>query len=167
MLNFLRKIGFTKGEVILLAALIIIFIIGLVIKELSIKPNFSYDYNRQDSLFIIKSKKLFENSPTNSLTEQQKQRALKLMMLNDSLLGIEEKKTSEDSKLYSIKGKINLNTAGISDLVLLPGIGEITAERIIELREKIGGFKKTEQLKDVKGIGDKKFEKIKDYITVE
>jgi competence protein ComEA len=61
---------------------------------------------------------------------------------------------------------INLNTATAAQLQELPGIGARTAERIIEYREKNGGFKKIEQLMNVKGIGEKSFLKLKDRITV-
>ena len=50
---------------------------------------------------------------------------------------------------------VNLNTATVSQIAALPGIGEKTAERIIEYREKNGGFKKVEDLMNVKGIGEK------------
>nr|HMT11385.1 helix-hairpin-helix domain-containing protein [Ignavibacteria bacterium] len=61
---------------------------------------------------------------------------------------------------------ININTAMIGDLTQLPGIGEVMAERIIDYRTKQGGFKSTEELMKVKGIGEKKFEKIKEHISV-
>lgn len=63
--------------------------------------------------------------------------------------------------------KININTADKDELMLLEGIGESYAERIIEFRESNGGFESVEQLKEIKGIGDKKFAEIKDFITVE
>lgn len=61
---------------------------------------------------------------------------------------------------------VNLNTATVSQIATLPGIGEKTAERIIEYREKNGGFKKVEDLMNVKGIGEKSFLKLKALITV-
>ena len=61
---------------------------------------------------------------------------------------------------------INLNTATAAQIATLPGIGEKTAERIIEYREKNGGFKKVEDLMNVKGIGEKSFLKLKALITV-
>jgi competence protein ComEA len=61
---------------------------------------------------------------------------------------------------------VNLNTATTVQLQDLPGIGPKTAERIIEYREKNGGFKKIEELMNVKGIGEKSFLKLKDRIEV-
>ncbi len=62
--------------------------------------------------------------------------------------------------------KIDLNTATLSQLKGLPGIGPVIAERILELREKSGPFKRIEDLMNIQGIGEKKFLKLKDLITV-
>jgi len=62
--------------------------------------------------------------------------------------------------------KIDLNTATLSQLDGLPGIGPVIAERILELREKSGPYKRIEDLMNIRGIGEKKFLKLKDLITV-
>ncbi|MEQ8170412.1 MAG: helix-hairpin-helix domain-containing protein [Candidatus Eremiobacterota bacterium] len=64
------------------------------------------------------------------------------------------------------KGKININTATLADLDSIPGIGPVIAQRIIDHRNGNGNFKSVEDIKNVKGIGEKTFEKIKDYIEV-
>lgn len=61
---------------------------------------------------------------------------------------------------------VNLNTATPAQIEGLPGIGPATAKRIIEYREKNGGFKKVEELMNVKGIGEKSFLKLKSLVTV-
>ena len=61
--------------------------------------------------------------------------------------------------------KVNINTAGVDELVTLPGIGKAYAERIVEYRQKNGPFKKVEDIVNVRGIGEKTFERIKDRLT--
>ena len=61
---------------------------------------------------------------------------------------------------------INLNTATKEELVALPGIGPAKAQAIIDYRNTHGQFKSIEELKDVKGIGAKRYEKLKGELTV-
>ena len=61
---------------------------------------------------------------------------------------------------------VNLNTATLKDLEMLPGVGTKTAERIIDYRTKKGPFKKIEELMNVQGIGEKNFLKLKPQLTV-
>jgi competence protein ComEA len=61
---------------------------------------------------------------------------------------------------------VNLNTAAAADLQKLPGIGAAMAARIIEYRQKNGGFKKVEELMNVQGIGEKVFLRLKPLVSV-
>lgn len=61
---------------------------------------------------------------------------------------------------------VNLNSAPAEQLERLPGVGPKTAARIIEYRQKNGGFKKIEELMNVRGIGEKAFLKMKPQLTV-
>lgn len=61
---------------------------------------------------------------------------------------------------------VNINTGDIKVISILPGIGKKTAEKIIQYRAEYGKFKKKEELINVKGIGLKKFEKIKSLIIL-
>jgi len=62
--------------------------------------------------------------------------------------------------------KVNLNSATSTELMQLPGVGEVTAEAIISHRESVGSFSAVEELLDVSGIGPAKFEKLQDLVAV-
>ncbi len=64
-------------------------------------------------------------------------------------------------------GTININTATLDDLDSLPGIGPAIAQRIIDYRNQNGAFKKIEDLKQIRGIGDALFDQIKGMVTVQ
>jgi competence protein ComEA len=61
---------------------------------------------------------------------------------------------------------VNINTATAKDLEGLPGIGQKTAARIVEFRQKNGPFKKIEDLMNIEGIGEKSFLRLKPLLTV-
>lgn len=73
---------------------------------------------------------------------------------------------SSSSSSSNAKGKININKATASELTAIPGVGESTAQKIVAYREENGKFKAIEDIKNVSGIGDNKFNNIKDYIAV-
>lgn len=72
---------------------------------------------------------------------------------------IENEKNTKNSK-------ININTAGITELITLPGIGESTAQKIIDYRDENGKFENIEDIKKISGIGESKYNLLKDYIKV-
>ncbi|WP_439382263.1 helix-hairpin-helix domain-containing protein [Amycolatopsis lexingtonensis] len=63
-------------------------------------------------------------------------------------------------------GKVDLNASTADQLDTLPGIGEVMAKRIVQWRTDHGGFTKIEQLRDVDGLGESKFEKLREKVTV-
>ena len=63
-------------------------------------------------------------------------------------------------------GRININTASRSELMDLSGVGEVIAGRIIDYRDRHGPFKSTDEIMNVSGIGERRYEAIKDSITV-
>lgn len=79
--------------------------------------------------------------------------------------GIEASYTS-GSRSGGVKGKVNINTASVEELISLPGIGESKAEAIIRYREGRGTFQRPEDLMAVGGIGEKTYARLKDWITV-
>ena len=105
------------------------------------------------------SEKCIEKTPNNNSCLEQKDVSEK---------GLEEKKNNKASnsktKITPV-GKISINTATKEELMTLPGIGASKAEKIIEYRNKTK-FNEISDIKNVKGIGDSIFEKIKDNITI-
>ncbi|HMD06482.1 MAG TPA: helix-hairpin-helix domain-containing protein [Candidatus Acidoferrum sp.] len=61
---------------------------------------------------------------------------------------------------------INLNTATSEELQQVPGIGPVTAEKILQMRKSYGAFKSVNDLRAVRGIGPKRLEKMRKYLTV-
>ncbi|MEW6107184.1 MAG: helix-hairpin-helix domain-containing protein [Bacillota bacterium] len=74
---------------------------------------------------------------------------------------------TEPSRVFEAdRMRVNINTAGLAELDLLPGIGPALARRIIEHRNAKGRFERPEQLTDVPGIGPRKYDALKDLVTV-
>lgn len=84
------------------------------------------------------------------------QNALDTSLTNDACI---------ENESSIIPSKISLNQATLEMLMTLPGIGEAKAKEILSYREEIGAFESIEQLKDISGIGEAIFDKIKDFIT--
>ncbi len=74
--------------------------------------------------------------------------------------------TSEEPQTPATPRILNINLATADELQGLPAIGQELASRIVKYREGIGGFKSVEEIKQVRGIGDKLFEKIRAYLTL-
>ena len=63
-------------------------------------------------------------------------------------------------------GKVNINTASVEQLTTLPGVGPKLAARIVEYRQKSGGFKSIQELMNVKGIGERNLERIQPHLSL-
>lgn len=108
---------------------------------------------------------LTEKANINKINRAEKLKNNQLIVIpnNESVVSATiTNNSSNDSK----DGIININYASLSKLQNINGIGEVKAQSIIDYREKSGGFKSIEDIKNVEGIGDKTFEKIKDKISI-
>ncbi len=138
-----RLISFTDNEKRILILLAFGFIAGTGIaayqglrSDLEIQ-DFSEQYRQQDTVFIERSEKIPGAEPDTPPP-------LTLLAPNS----------------------ININTATKEELTLLPGIGDVYAERIILYREDYGPFTTAEELLNISGIGERRLEQIKPYITL-
>lgn len=160
-----KKIGLTQTEATVILFLAGLFVLGFIYVEFikgNDPPAYTYiDYSKEDSLFNYYSNQNPENDPEDSLLVSNLEIKKKVLELSDKTAFVKKDLSGLQEK------SININTAGINDFVKLPGIGEKTAEKIIQLRDQRGKFKRLEELMDVNGIGEVKFNKIKRYLTVE
>jgi competence protein ComEA len=158
-----KKIGFTETETIVILFLTGLFILGFVYVEFIKNDTAEYkhvDYTKQDSLFAYYSNINPEFDLDDPRLDSNLEIKRQVLELSDTIAYVKKDLSSLNEK------SINLNTAGISELVKLPGIGEKTAEKIIQLRSERGKFKRLEELLDVRGIGEVKFNKIKKFLYI-
>lgn len=101
-----------------------------------------------------------------SVSEEKNSENNNNININSSGKGQNVKTDRNNVSIMKNNSKININTANISELKQITGIGESTANKIIDYRENVGKFKKIEDIKEVKGIGDAKYESLKNKITI-
>ena len=160
-----KKIGFTETEIYVVLFLAGMFMLGFVyvefIKDDTPTENKNFDYSEEDSLFNYYSKLNPEYNVEDSSLISNLEIKKRVLELSDSFAYVKKDLSS------LVEKSININTAGVSEFVKLPGIGEKTAEKIIQLRNQKGKFRKLEELMEVRGIGEVKFNKIKMYLYID
>ncbi len=109
-----------------------------------------------------------QNIGQNDLQKENDELKNQLSALQNQSQNTGEPATNQSEVLTNAEnsGKININSADLKTLDSLPGIGATRAQQIIDYREKNNGFKSIEEIKNISGIGDKTFEKIKDQISI-
>ncbi len=160
-----RKIGFTETEIKIVLFLIVALIFGMSVQLIKESKNnkdlFQFDYGKEDSLFY-----------NDAIMEEVDESAEKIIEK-----GVDSKRELLDFNGAKFAGNkiknsglpaenIDINKASVDEFASLPGIGPKTAAAIFEYRKRNGDFRKVEDLKNIKGIGKAKFEKIRNYIFV-
>jgi len=160
-----KKIGFTETEIKVIIFLAVGFLIGFGIKIYNdnSKPEYkSYDYTKEDSLFNY-----YNNRAEKNLSAEKNRKEDKIVDSKEEVLDFSSRNFYKKKSLLPPEEKsINLNEADLETLIRLPGIGQITAQKIIDLRSKKSKFENLEELMEVKGIGKVKFNKIKKFLYI-
>ena len=142
-----HRLGFTRNETLVLLFLVAVILVGSLIPEL--RPaddrgatDIRVAYTSADSVFAERSRAEFaearESESPDVVPSGSDRREL-----------------------------VNLNAATARQLMSLPGIGPVTADRILEYREAHGPFRTVDELIKVKSIGEKKLQRIRHFITIE
>ncbi len=80
--------------------------------------------------------------------------------------GLEQAPPSSSPRVFTPDAPLDLNSAGLDDLIGLPGIGETRAQAILDYRAQHGGFTRPQELMEVSGIGPATYQGLESYITV-
>jgi comEA protein len=150
ILPFVQSLGFTRNEIKIVLLLSGSFLVGLGLRSCDLPflsaspPPGEFDYTVADSVFHARSGKSTgtDFAPTRSTRPASAERSKPAPSV-----------------------RININTAGKSELMKLPGIGAAYADRIIAYRTEHGRFTSVDELLRVKGIGKKKLEKLRPFIA--
>lgn len=108
------------------------------------------------------------NADTQKLNFAKKLKDEDYIFVNNKITAVNGAATSgaATSTISTSAEKININIATKEELKTIPGVGDVTSQKIIDYREKNGDFKTIEDLKKIGGFGDKSLEKVKDKIDI-
>ena len=144
--------SFLKGRIHIIIAAVCFLLIGLI-----------YYNQKKDEILVRQA--YFSLTETETIQEDSLESDLGI---KENVPEIQEEKTDKSTLKTQNKEVeiININTATIEQLITLPGVGETIAKNIIIYRDENGDFEQIEDIKNVKRIGDKVFDKLSDFITV-
>lgn len=158
-------LGVSYSELIVVIVLLSGLTVGLIAKKILNSQHSEIYYEKVNGTSVdalLDSISKAEESTFTGVTPDGK--SVPELAIGDTIVKKEERfPTSKKKELPS--GKININTATKAELMKLPGVGEAMAERILEYR-KNERFIAPDDMKRIKGVGDKKFEKIRPFVIV-
>jgi comEA protein len=151
-------LGLTQQERRIVQLLLISFLLGIVV---TVYKRVQADKRFKESVHLNQEPERFSSQSTiDSVVD-------KSISSFDSTFYLNDKNSRQKvNSLSQFAAKVNINTATIEELEILPGIGPALAKRIVAFRREQGEFKTTEAIKQVKGIGEKKYEQIQNLISV-
>ncbi len=159
-----KKIGITQTELKISLFVIFVFLFGLTYKVFFEKkesvPYQIFDYSEEDEKFYGSET---DTTSVDFQKSDEKEVDYKQEVLDFNSQGFD----NIQKKILPAEKSINVNTAKLEEFVNLPGIGPKTAQNIIDYRSKHKRFNNTNELLEVKGIGQAKLAKIKKYIFID
>ncbi len=139
-----QKLGLTRSETAVILFLSFGLVVGTGVKLMHLDESTAkYDFTDSDSFFREASSKI------------------------DSIISLEEDSSRGNRARKEIDSPVDINTATADELLMVPGVGPVTAGRIMEYRAAHGRFRSVEDLLNVKGIGKVKLEKMKPHLKAE
>ena len=157
--------GATKSELIFVAIILTGLLAGYIIRMSSENDNAGQSNSSLDAFYKALDS-LAEVEKTTYTGADMHGNKIPELAAGDTVVKDEESYGFPSKKKKSLpSGPVNINTATKSELSTLPGIGKKTAQRIIDYREN-HPFRRPKDIMKVKGIGKKKYEKLREYIVV-
>jgi len=167
-----HRLGFTRNEAAVILFLVGVLLagqaIGMLNDEQTRQTDFKEEYRQYDMVFAARSSeipvaesKVSDNKRNMSADGQSSLRSEKS---ESGRLNIVAEPLKQQTQITEV---ININRATASELEQLPGVGPVTAQRIIDYREQKEPFSAVEDIMNVKSIGPKKFEKLRTFICTE
>lgn len=160
VVNFMKKLDIAHRSLLICA---LVFVIYIAFNCAGVSNAYeSVNVSDKEALTLIEAATEEKVEPADVKAE------IKTVKTNKSTAKTTKKTSSSEAakKTEQPIGIININTAGSNELQRLPGVGPATAEKIIAFREANGPFNDTRDIMLVSGIGEKKYEKMREYITV-